>query len=39
MIAELIGSAQGSIGAMSDADDELDEVFAHAMDLHRQPTS
>jgi putative addiction module CopG family antidote len=29
--------SQGSLGAMSDAADELDEVVDHAMQLRRQP--
>ncbi len=32
-----IASAQGSLGAMQDAADELDEVVEHAMQLRRQP--
>ena len=31
------GNAQGSLGAMRDAADELDEVVAHAMELRKQP--
>jgi putative addiction module CopG family antidote len=31
------GNAQGSLGAMQDAADELDEVVEHAMQLRRQP--
>jgi putative addiction module CopG family antidote len=32
-----IAHSQGSLGAMSDAADELDEVVEHAMELRRQP--
>jgi putative addiction module CopG family antidote len=32
-----VASPQGSLGAMSDAADELDEVVEHAMQLRRQP--
>jgi putative addiction module CopG family antidote len=35
--AQLSASAQGSLGAMRDAANELDEVVAHAMELRRQP--
>jgi putative addiction module CopG family antidote len=32
-----IASSQGSLGAMQDAADDLDEVVEHAMQLRRQP--
>jgi putative addiction module CopG family antidote len=32
-----IANSQGSLGAMQDAADELDEVVEHAMQLRRQP--
>ena len=32
-----VASSQGSLGAMQDAADELDEVVEHAMQLRRQP--
>ena len=35
--AQPIANAQGSLGAMQDAADELDEVVEHAMQLRRQP--
>ena len=35
--AQPITHSQGSLGAMSDAADELDEVVEHAMRLRRQP--
>ena len=35
--AQPIANAQGSLGAMRDAADELDEVVEHAMHLRRQP--
>ena len=35
--ARPIGGGQGSLGAMQDAADELDEVVEHAMRLRRQP--
>jgi len=31
------GTGQGSLGAMRDAADELDEVVEHAMDLRQRP--
>ena len=35
--ARPISNALGSLGAMRDAADELDEVVEHAMQLRRQP--
>jgi putative addiction module CopG family antidote len=35
--AQPVASSQGSLGAMQDAADELDEVVEHAMQLRRQP--
>lgn len=35
--AQPTASSQGSLGAMSDAAEELDEVVEHAMQLRRQP--
>jgi Arc/MetJ-type ribon-helix-helix transcriptional regulator len=32
-----VSASQGSLGAMQDAADELDEVVEHAMQLRRQP--
>ena len=32
-----VAASQGSLGAMQDAADELDEVVEHAMQLRRQP--
>jgi putative addiction module CopG family antidote len=35
--ARPLSGGQGSLGAMQDAADELDEVVAHAMELRKQP--
>jgi putative addiction module CopG family antidote len=35
--AQPISTSRGSLGAMQDAADELDEVVAHAMELRKQP--